>query len=346
MRGGNDRNNSLKDLYWFNFVSHDLRLLPIQIDHFDKHSKDNVHGFMIQGPFGANHMVAAGTHRITNPGARKMGINLINVPDIYAGIPMPQRYRQIADWVWSRFIRVSPDVKFALFTHSDLIPTMDFDIESILDGKPVAAIAHINDDGAPIVPLTYFAVDVEQCRDYQSLQLSNTLGRSVGGEPFWIDLPFKVHPLYRQMEKKDVQEKAPDFSDGYQGPIRWEWCEPCFLHLTKLAYSGGQGKFHDAYNEMIERLSDVDVSKFTYRTATSLIHRPRVNQKKLNCIHRGNDVLETVPCNSCEAGGKTVQLKVYACAKFNRCTIDREVGYRTCGACDSYDEGTGSNDGG
>lgn len=324
----------MNNVYWFNFVSHDLRLLPIQIDHFDKHCQDNVHALAVQGPFGANLIAASGTYRITKPGARKMGISLINVPDIFAGLLMPNRFKQIADWVWSRFIRVSDDIKFAILTHGDIIPTKDFDIESILDGKPIAGVFEINADGDPITSLPYLAVDVEQCRPHGSLRLGKASGRVIDKEPYWIDLPFKNYGT-----SSDIKTNAKDFFDKYQGPVEWEWCEPCFLHLTKLAHLVGRRAFQNSYDAMIKSISEVDPLKFCYQTGSNQIHRIRKNKYKLNCKHRGNKVIKQVPCSTCGRPGKTVPLKVYSCAEFGLCTIGNDIGEKVCSDCDSYDEG-------
>lgn len=325
----------MNDLYWFNFVSNEVQLLQLQLDQFDKHAADQVRPIVVQGPFGAGLNTAGGTWRITKPAARRMGFGILNPPEIFAGVSMPLRYRQKVDWVWSTFIYPNDEIKYVLFTHSDIFPTIDFDVESLLSGKALAGPATDMGDRT-IVDLTWLVVDVDKCRHHRSLHLANLQSNHIDNKPHWLDMPFNITNHYEQMELGDVAEKAPTFVDAYD-LLKWEWCAPCFLHLSKITWVSMDQRLKNSYDKIIDKLGGLVPEKICYRTHTNVTHGTRSNQNKLNCKHRSAKAVGTADCNTCLQGGTKAKLNVYECAILGKCTLEHEVGHPTCEMCTQYE---------
>jgi len=319
-------------LDWFTFVSHDPTLLPLQMEYFDKYGIDEIRVWVLQGPYGNNPLTSAGDWRITKPAARKLGLtNLIEVPDLFAGMLMPWRYRYMVEWLWEKIIKPDEDIHHALITHSDLFPMADFSFESLLVDNPIAGTAFKDrEDANASVTLTWLAVDVDHCR-HAKLNLGNDRP-SLGG------FDITMHGL-KQMTKADVAISAPEIADDYRDDMRCEWVEPCFFHLSKQACLQVNKDFDALHETKCDLLGKrpVTLEKLCYKTG-GVYHPSRHNATNLFCKWRSNEHIRTVKCPGCVGN---VALKVFSCSEYGECVLDSDVGIRTCGGampCKKYQE--------
>lgn len=129
------------------FHSHDLRMLPYQVAAFRKFLP--VEKFtVILGPFGKNPTTSGGSVRPAEGEASRLGIEVLNAPESFAGLPFNQRLRGLLTWAEAQ------TTGERLIGHGDLFPLGPMTLAMLTEGRPAAGRVHST--GEPT--LTWFAL--------------------------------------------------------------------------------------------------------------------------------------------------------------------------------------------
>ncbi len=127
--------------------SHDLRLLPYQVAAFRRFA--SVEKFTaIVGPFGMNATTSAGSVRLAEGAADRLGIEVLNAPESFAGLPFNLRLRELLTWAEAQ----TTGERF--IGHGDLLPLAPMTLATLTEGKPTAGRVHSTGEPA----LTWFAL--------------------------------------------------------------------------------------------------------------------------------------------------------------------------------------------
>jgi len=256
----------------YTFLSHDCRILPAQLECLARHLTSKHDVTVVQGPFGDYGMTSAGPLRLGARQAKTLRVTVATVPDSLAGLVMPLRYLQICRWLWqSRIRQQSP--RYALLMHGDLLPTETFDAPALLDGHPVAGRLMHDDLIEPYVPLTWLAVDLDRCR-----QVPDMFPDMRTRNKQWCGLQIKGWGDHL-MTQADVERRiGPNSARYYQDRMRFEWCEPAFMHVDKLSTVGASGPGRDLFEsklKVIENLAPGKIESMCRKLNGLENHAPR-----------------------------------------------------------------------
>jgi len=301
---------------------------------------------IIQGPFGLNPMTASGSSRLYSP--ESVGADhLIDAPDALIGQHQNQRFaskREIA-----LGLAKNQDEDIALMLHGDLLPVLPMDEEMLIGGSDYGARVMMGDR----LVWTWAAYNVDKCRGAGLVFPPRVTWRI--GEHSAKPLQVKCHDG-RMMSESEWDLRANILGErpkSYGGLIRFEWCEPGWLHVDKVSTSATDadsitrwlmkmGIVRGVLDHHGESVSLEDPSK----PATGLkwddyspAHAPPQEQSEgfdektqnPDCANRGEESGEAY-CATCKGH---VKIKLFTCTVHGQCHRSPRVveGVKSCIGC-------------
>lgn len=323
------------------FHSHSYHLAAAQASLLRKHVEGLTQITAVQGPFGLNPMTSSGETKI--PNAKCIGSDrLICAPQSLLGLHQQQRFAMKRDWMWS--LAASQDEEVALMLHGDILPVVSMTASSLLKGADFATRTL---EGLAV--WTWAAYDVQKCI-HANIRFPSTVTWTVEshGEKPLNATGYDAGMLSEhdwELHAKTIGQRPA----AYGKAIRFEWCNPGWLHVDKVSSSITDPISKDRWKTKMEIVRSIldyqnmDVSlddpsesiegliwtPSEHSKNTALSKPPMLSHDK--CVHRGEQVGKT-DCKGCSGN---VRIKLFACEVHGQCQRSaKEIkGAKSCVGC-------------
>lgn len=223
-------------MHIYTLLSHEGRVLPFQIAALRTYISDLHQITVVQGPYGANPLTSAGAYRVSRESARRVGINLVEVPSEMAGLPPAYRMQQLLKWFWESYLP-SAVPETSLVIHGDLFPTKPLSREVLLNESMVAGRV-TETRGIWYVVGTWMISAVTKIGEFHR---ETTPGKM-------NEMSMSSWPA-RLIHQGDVPEMS------YEDRFRFEWCEPGWLHLDKISQVGITRDLDELFDRKLQALA-------------------------------------------------------------------------------------------
>jgi len=215
----------------YTLLSHRGDMLQAQLKMIRENMNDVSRIVAVQGPFGTNPWISAGTKMMTPVKAEELGIELLTGAQVVGGFQISHRVPLLINQCIEHAL-AQPERFMAVF-HGDLVPYLKTDARVLLSDFEVAARGAAMPEGQRIWP-TWFALDTEAPRAQKTRLHRFYL---VGGA---------ASKLWRAHQATQFTHELPDSLQTLPqlATYRYEWCEPTLLHLNQMTVVDDDANAH------------------------------------------------------------------------------------------------------